>query len=226
MADAPGRPIDDIPGRRIEDIIVCSALNDGTVVCLRTITPEDEDLLREGVAKLSAESRYLRFFSPAPSLPDEVIERLLDVDGHDHIAWGAICTECPGQPAIGAVHAVRYRNGGRAGEYSVAVLDAFQGKGLARMMTAALLVQCLAEGLTALDVHILSENRAAAKLVKSLGAQWKTEGAGVAEYLLDVAGAIAVLRADSDARGVQDVLRTLEGESGEGEMDAPAAGAG
>ena len=204
MADAPGRPID--------DFILCSALDDGTVVCLRTITPEDEALLREGIAKLSAESRYLRFFSPAPQLPDDVIERLVDVDGHDHIAWGAICTECEGQPAVGAVHAVRYRHGGRAGEYSVAVLDAFQGKGLARMLTAALLVQCLAAGLAVLDVHILSENRAATKLVKSLGAIWKNEGAGVAEYLLDVAGAIAVLRADSDARGVQDVLRALDGE--------------
>ncbi|WP_237246000.1 GNAT family N-acetyltransferase [Sphingopyxis witflariensis] len=213
MMDAPGRPID--------NIIVCSVLSDGTVVCLRTITPDDEDLLREGIAKLSAESRYLRFFSPVAQLPDDVIERLVDVDGHDHIAWGAICTECPGQPAIGAVHAVRYRHGGRAGEYSVAVLDEFQGKGLARMMTAALLVQCLAEGLTVLDVHILSENYAATKLVKSLGAIWRTEGAGVAEYLLDVAGAIAVLRADEGARGVQDVLRTLEGE-----MGAPAVGAG
>ena len=212
MADTPGKPID--------DIIVCSALSDGTVVCLRTITPEDEELLREGIAKLSSESRYLRFFSPVAQLPDEVIERLVDVDGHDHIAWGAICTECPGQPAIGAVHAVRYRHGGRAGEYSVAVLDEFQGKGLARMMTAALLVQCLAEGLTMLDVHILSENRAATKLVKALGAKWKAESAGVAEYILDVAGAIAVLRADSDARGVQDVLRTLTRELGAGEMEA------
>lgn len=212
MADAPGKPID--------DIVVCSALSDGTPVCLRTITPEDENLLREGGAKLSAESRYLRFFSPAPRLPDDVIERLLDVDGHDHIAWGAICTECEGQPAIGAVHAVRYRGGGRAGEYSVAVLDEFQGKGLARMMTAALLLQCLTEGLTMLDVHILSENHAAAKLVKSLGGKWKTEGAGVAEFALDVAGAIAVLRADADARGVQDVLRTLEGEMQVGQPEA------
>ena len=210
MADAPGRPIDDIPGRRIEDIIVCSALNDGTVVCLRTITPEDEDLLREGVAKLSAESRYLRFFSPAPQLPDDVIERLLDVDGHDHIAWGAICTECPGQPAIGAVHAVRYRHGGRAGEYSVAVLDAFQGKGLSRMMTAALLLQCRAEELGTLDLHVLSENGAARHLAKSLGATWTNESAGVAEYRLDVAVALATLRADKHARGVQDVFAALE----------------
>lgn len=202
-------------GQRIEDVEVHSALNDGTLVCLRTITPDDEERIREGIAKLSTESRYLRFFSPAPALPDAVVRRLADVDGHDHIAWGALCSACPGWPAIGAVHAVRDRRGAdgaepRVGEFSVAVLDEFQGRGLARMMTAALLIQCRAEGLTRLDVHMLSENAAARRLVKSLGAVWTGESAGVAEYQLDVAAGLAALRADSDAPGVQDVLRALE----------------
>ncbi|HMO74145.1 MAG TPA: GNAT family N-acetyltransferase [Sphingopyxis sp.] len=197
--------------KALNDIIVHSMLADGTAVCLRTITPGDAPLLRAGIATLSAESRYLRFFSPAPVLPDPVIERLVDVDGHDHIAWGAICTECEGEPAIGAVHAVRDPDGGPAGEYSVAVLDAFQGLGLARMMTAALLLQCRAEGLETLDVHMLSENAAARRLVKALGAAWKGEGAGVADYRLDVAGALAALRADGEARGVQDVFAQLAG---------------
>lgn len=201
MAQTSGKPID--------DIAVHSVLNDGTAVCLRKITSDDEQLLRDGIAKLSAESRYLRFFSPVPVLPDSVIERLVDVDGHDHIAWGAICTECDGQPAIGAVHAVRYRDGGGAGEFSVAVVDEFHGQGLARMMTAALLVHCLAEGLTVLDIHILSENAAAKRLVKSLEAVWTGESAGVAEYRLDVAAGLASLRGDADAAGVQDVLRAL-----------------
>lgn len=201
MVSACARPLD--------GIIIHSALADGTRVCLRTITPDDEERIREGIAKLSAEARYLRFFSPAPALPDAVVHRLADVDGHDHIAWGAICTECPGWLAIGAVHAVRHVHDGRVGEYSVAVLDAFHGKGLARMMTAALLVDCRAEGVTGLDVHTLSENRAAVGLVHALGGTWKSESAGVAEYCLDVETAIAALRADQDARGVQDVLDQL-----------------
>ena len=199
---------------RIDAIEVHSALNDGTAVVLRTITPDDEALIREGIAKLSAESRYLRFFSAAPVLPQAVVHRLAEVDGHDHIAWGAICSECPDRPAIGAVHAVRYCHDGPVGEFSVAVLDAFQGRGLARMMTAALLVHCHAEGLEVLDVHMLSENAAARRLVKSLDATWAGESAGVAEYKLDVAAAIEALRADGDAPGVQDVLRVLEGAGG------------
>lgn len=196
--------------RRIEDVVIHSRLNDGTAVCLRTITPDDGPLIRDGVARLSAESRYLRFFSPASSLPDAVIDRLVDVDGHDHIAWGAICSSCPDRPAIGAVHAVRHSHDGPVGEFSVAVLDDFQGQGLARMMTAALLVHCLAEGLVELDVHMLSENAAARRLVKALGASWAEETAGVAQYRLDVAAALAALRGDADVPGVCDVLAALE----------------
>jgi RimJ/RimL family protein N-acetyltransferase len=201
MVDRPDRPID--------SIVVHSRLNDGTAVSLRAITPDDEERIREGIAKLSVESRYLRFFSPAPTMPDEVIERLADVDGYNHIGWGAICTGCEDAPAIGAVHAVRYREGGRAGEYSIAVLDEFQGQGLARMLTAALLIQCLAEDMTVLDVHMLSQNEAARRLVKSLGATWKAESAGVVEYELDVAGGVASLRADPGAPGVEDVFQAL-----------------
>ena len=43
---APRRP------KAIADIAVHSALNDGTIICLRTITPDDEQLLRDGIAQL------------------------------------------------------------------------------------------------------------------------------------------------------------------------------
>ncbi|MDZ3832260.1 MAG: GNAT family N-acetyltransferase [Sphingopyxis sp.] len=204
--------------RSIDDMAIHSRLNDGTAVLLRTIRPEDEDLLREAIAKLSDESRYLRFFSPAPVIPDAVIERLADVDGHDHIAWGALCSECEGQPAIGAVRAVRHKRksdsegrlpDGRVGEYSVAVIDAYHGQGLARMLTAALLVDCLAEGITELDVHILSENHAAAGLIRAMGGRREEESHGVADYRLDVAAGLEALRKDDGAPGVRDVLRQL-----------------
>ncbi len=200
--------------RPFDNIRIHSRLNDGTAVLLRTIGPDDEALLRDAIAKLSDESRYLRFFSPAPVIPDAVVERLAAADGEHHIAWGALCSECEGQPAIGAVRAVRHgsRDGkpaGPVGEYSVAVVDAFHGQGLARIMTAALLVDCLRAGLTRLDVHILSENRAAAALIRNMGGHRKDESQGVADYVLDVAAGLERLRRDEGAPGVQDVLRQL-----------------
>src|SRR3546814_13621482 len=106
-----------------------------------------------------------------------------------------ICSDCPGRPPIGAVHAVRHRHDGPVGDFSVAVLDEFQGRGLARMMTAALLVPCHAEGLGMLDVHILSEHAAAPRRVTSLREAWAREAAGTADYLPHGSAAPAALRA-------------------------------
>lgn len=193
----------------VDELIIHSKMNDGRDVILRTIRPDDAELLRAGIASLSANSRYLRFFSPAPMVPDAVVERLVDVDGVDHIAWGAICADCEVETAIGAVHSVRHKSGGRAAEYSVTVVDAFHGQGVARMLTAALLFDCKAAGITSLDVYILSENRAALSLVKSMGAIHRISSIGVSDYILDVDTALHALR-EEGVPGVRLVLEQLE----------------
>lgn len=194
---------------RTDATIIRSKMNDGRDIILRTIRPDDAELLRAGIASLSTNSRYLRFFSPAPMVPDAVVNQLVDVDGVDHIAWGAICVDCDVETAVGAVHSMRNKIGSRAAEYSVTVADAYHGQGIARMLTAALLVDCLAAGITTLDVYILSENHAALSLVKSMGAIHKISSIGVSDYILDVETALDALRKEG-IEGVQLVLAQLE----------------
>ena len=190
--------------------IVHSELNNGTAVILRPITAEDRELLRGGIKDLSADSRYLRFFSAAPNVPENVIDRLVAVDGVNHVAWGAICTGCDVPPyAMGAVHAVRNQEGSDRGEYSVAILDQFHNQGLARMLTSALLFDCEKVGFSALDVFILAENRGAAALVKSMGAVRVGTDSGVNEYRLDVKIGLAALRGEKDVKGLAQVFRQL-----------------
>src|SRR3546814_20666624 len=85
----------------IEDVAVHSALNDGTAVCLRTITPDDATLIRDGIARFFAESRYLRFFCAAPVLPDAVVVGLDAIDGTHHSPDVATCQVSPGRPPSG-----------------------------------------------------------------------------------------------------------------------------
>jgi hypothetical protein len=167
--------------------------------------------MREGIAQLSSRSRYLRFFSGQPMPSDPVMHRLLDVDGHRHIAWGAILTGDAEHPAIGAVHAIRGGEHSRTGEFSVAIVDAFHGLGLARMLTAVLLINCRLEQIVALEVQILTENRAAGNLVRSLGGQRCATASGVSEYMLDTAQALDSLRGQSDNAGLQRVFEQLAG---------------
>ena len=193
----------------MHDLIIHTQLENGAKVCIRSIRPSDEEQMRKGIAQLSLESRYLRFFTAQPMPPDRVIEKLVDVDGHRHIAWGAIFSDDPDNPPIGAVHVVRDDECSRNGEFSVAIVDAFHGLGLARMLTAVLLVNCRIEGIVSLEVQILSQNRAAINLVKSLGGQKCGSEASVSDYRVDTAVALENLCKLPAASGLQDVFSAL-----------------
>ena len=197
------------PRPRITDEVIHTRLEDGTKVCIRSIRPSDEARMREGIERLSAQSRYLRFFSPQRMPSSAVIERLLDADGHSHIAWGAIHSEGDEHPAIGAVHAVRDEADSETAEFSVAIVDAWHGLGLARMLIAVLLVNCRIERIDTLDIQILSENRAARGLVTWLGAERCKVEYSVAEYVLDTAAALARLQSEDSTPGLREVFAAL-----------------
>ena len=162
--------------------------------------------MRSGIEQLSSQSRYLRFFSGAPRLPDRVVAKLVEVDGHRHLAWGTILTDDPEHLAIGAVHAVRPDPDSSRAEFAVGILDAYHGQGLARMLTAVLLIHCQAEDITVMDVQILAENTAAANLVRSLGGERRGTEQGVSDYVLDTAAALETLRSKPEPAGLQAVF--------------------
>lgn len=166
--------------------------------------------MRDGIARMSPRSRNLRFFSGAKQQPDSVIDSLLDVDGVSHIAWGAVDPQVPGAPAIGAVHAVSSGDvDDPTMEFSVAVVDAWQGRGLARLLTAALLVNCLARDVAVLEAHILSENHEVQDFLKGMGGQICGSDGNVYHYAVNVAGALDALRSTDQSAGMMALLKQL-----------------
>ena len=181
-------------GGDFDERVIQTRLEDGRAICIRAVRPDDEERLREGMAQLSDRSRYLRFFTPAPMMPDHVIEKLVDVDGHRHLAWGAILSDEPEHQAIGVVHAVRSEENSRRAEFAITVLDEFHSQGLARMLSAVLLIHCKLEGITTLDAQVLLENRPAIRLLRSLGAEQCGSEDSVGEYAVNIAAALNLLR--------------------------------
>lgn len=182
-------------------------LSDGRMVCLRTIRPSDEAIIRAGIAAMSERSRYLRFFSAFRTPPDSVVKRLSAVDGHDHIGWGAILLDGQDYPPIAAAHAIRNDDRPHFGELAVAVLDEYQGLGVARMLIAAVLLDCLDEGLSSLEMAVLGENRPATMLALALGAKVSAMNGSVSTYSLDVAATLDHLRAAPQPPGLAEVLQ-------------------
>jgi len=195
--------------RQLRDEIIETETADGKRICLRSIRQSDELRMREGIARLSEQSRYMRFFSVQPMPSDPVIDRLLDADGHDHIAWGAIHLDGLDNPAVGAVHAIRSEDHPRAGEFSIAVLDDYHGQGLARMLTTVLLIHCEVEEMCELEVQTLAENMPAIRFILSIGAQRRESEAGIISFRLPVRPAIRQISATSDLQGVRDILSAL-----------------
>lgn len=193
----------------ITETVVHTQLEDGRKICIRVVRASDELRMRQGIELLSSQSRYLRFFSVAPAPPDRVIAKLVDVDGHRHLAWGAILTDDPANLAIGAVHAVRASECSSSAEFAVGIIDAYHGLGLARMLTAVLLVHCRSEGIATMDVQILAENRAAVSLVRSLGGQKIGTAQGVSDYTLDTENALHALQRETAVAGLKDVFSSL-----------------
>jgi GNAT superfamily N-acetyltransferase len=116
-------------------------------------------------AGLSPDSRHLRFHSPVPRLPPAVRERLVDVDGRRRLA---VAAEVAGRP-IGLVHVLGPGSG--TAEVAVAVVDAWQRRGVGtRLLTAA---GAIAEelGYTQLLGAVLPHNRAMLALVRRV-APW------------------------------------------------------
>jgi ribosomal protein S18 acetylase RimI-like enzyme len=197
-------PADDPPRKPLCEIE--TILSDGRAICLRTIRPSDEARIREGITEMSDRSRYLRFFSAFREPPESIVKRLSAVDGHDHIGWGAILLDGYEFPPIAAAHAVRSEDNPSQGELAIAVLDDYHGLGLARTLIAALLVDCAAENLPRLEMHVLADNHAASNLVTVLGAERTSILDGVAYYALDVRDTLAKLQSTSQPQGVTDVL--------------------
>ena len=195
-------------------MIIHTQLNDGTPVCIRQVGKEDEQRLKDGIAKLSAQSRYLRFFSGMREAPPQVIKALITVDGHDHIAWGALRSDLPETPALGVVHAFRDKDDPDTAEFSVAVIDEYHGRGLARLLSAVLLLDCQREGLEQLAVNILPENRPALTLARSLGAHHTALEAGVSEFEIDIAAALASLRTEADVPGLAAIFDQFARDNG------------
>ena len=128
-------------------------LADGVVVTLRPITPADGAALVEFHRLLSDRTVFLRYFYPHRALGADEVDHLTRLDGRDRLA---LVVECAGQlVAVG-----RYdRSPGRTdAEVAFVVADAFQHRGLGRVLLQRLAQAARVVGLTTFTAEVLTEN--------------------------------------------------------------------
>ena len=182
------------------------SLDDGTALKLRPMTADDREALRQGISKLSFQSRYFRFFSGFAEPPPNIVEGLADVDGHRHIAWCAVDLSLPETPAVAAVHAIRTSTDDLSAELAFAVLDDYHHRGIARLLIAAVLMDVKATGLEQMSAEVLAENKAAARLFRALGAGHAHRTGDVLSFDFTTSGALKELSLMTTPQALETVL--------------------
>ena len=102
--EAPAPPEPAYPRHWEADVVA----SDGGVVHLRPMLPADADAVVDFHSRLSERTRYLRYFSPYPRIPERDLNRFVNVDHRDREAFVVVSG-----PRIGISKArdVRWRFG-------------------------------------------------------------------------------------------------------------------
>lgn len=144
-----------------------ATLSDGTPVTLRLVRPEDKTLLREGFARLSPTSRYLRFFAAKRELTDAELVRLTELDGVDQLALGAVWARPDGNPeGLGVARFARDAGVPDVADAAVTVADAAQGKGLGTLLLTHLAEAARERGISRFAAEFLATNAAVRQLIE------------------------------------------------------------
>lgn len=151
-------------------------LRDGRPVALRPVVPADRDRLAAGFDELSAVSRRLRFLGSVSTLSEAHLHYLTHVDGHNHVAWGALDLSDPEAPGFGVGRFVRLQEEPTVAEFSLTVLDTAQGLGVGKLLLAVLAVAAPTVGVDTLRGVIGRENDRMTRWMRRLGATSASDG--------------------------------------------------
>jgi len=147
MSDRTAYPVE------LEDHVM---LANHRLLHIRPLRPCEDGPVRELYRHLSPRTRYLRFFSPMPVLPDSVVNLLTCVDYRRRLALLAEVETSSGADvvALGSFGAT----GDRRAEVGLVVRDEWQRQGVGLALACRVLRAAEARGFDRFVAHALWEN--------------------------------------------------------------------
>lgn len=139
-------------------------LPDGTAVVLRELDASDVDGLRRLFFRLSPETVRLRFLQSVSEPSPRVLHYLAAVDHDKRQAWAA---EIDGE-IVGVARYDRFRDAPDRAEVAVVVEDAWQGRGLGKVLLNTLAGDAKRHGVAVLTATVMGENRRMMSIARRL----------------------------------------------------------
>jgi acetyltransferase len=168
-------------------------LDSGARVRVRPGRASDRAALLAAFEQFSDESRYMRFFSPRPSLTPRMVETFTEIDDVHQFAWAVFDPDTPslvGDPSGLAIASARLfvDSGGDGVEATLAVIDAYQRKGLGRFLIELLVSTASIYNFDEVRFEVLHENHSMRTLLGKVGAKAHPvpEDRSVVDYRLAV----------------------------------------
>ena len=150
---------------------------DGAVVTIRPTRPDDAAIAQGFVRELSPEARYCRFMGAVRELTPQMLRRFVQIDDAREVALVAVATQAGRTRQLGECRYALFA-GGRDCEFAVAVLDAWQRRGLGQRLLSNLIAIARVRGLRAMSGDVFATNTAMLGLALKLGFRVDASGEG------------------------------------------------
>jgi ribosomal protein S18 acetylase RimI-like enzyme len=134
----------------------------GPTLLVRPLRNGDVDTVTAVFERLGERSRRARFNGPKPRLARAELEHLARVDATRHV----LVAHVDGDPEPVAL--ARLVRDGRSAEIAFEVADEYQQRGIGSALTAELLADARAAGITEVTALVSSDNPAAVALLRRL----------------------------------------------------------
>jgi RimJ/RimL family protein N-acetyltransferase len=159
-----------------------AVLRDGSAVLIRQVRGDDAALLADGFARLSEQSRQMRFLVAKKILTHAELRYLTEVDHHDHEALGALADGT--DMGVGIARYIRDNRDPRSAEVAVTVVDDWHRRGLGTELLNRLSERARTEGIGRFTALVATDNMPAARLLRKMHATLISRDFDAAEYEL------------------------------------------
>lgn len=144
----------------------------------RPVAPADADRLCWMFHRLSAETWYRRFLTPASATEEPARRQAARLtDGASQLS-ALVVTDPADEQAIAVAELVRDDRQPAVAEAALVVADAYQGRGIGSALCAQLADQARTQGVTTIRALIQAQNEPVRRLLRRMGLPYTLEHAG------------------------------------------------
>jgi len=146
----------------------------GWGVNIRSLRPDDKDDMLAAISRTGNQSLQRRFFIPKRSFSEREITFFMNIDFAKHVALVALADENGREVIIGSGRYIVSASG--VAEISFAVIDVYQGQGVATLLMHHLIILARTAGLKQIVAEVLPENAAMRKIFSKFGFHKRSGG--------------------------------------------------